>query len=146
MESRVPGRLTSNAGFAALVLVLCLLTASCTSASPASGSAPQVSRGTLRVGVLTDALTENSYSSCVFTFCGATGDPQFNASSQSMLFELDRCCLMNLAMPPLDDVHVRRTINFAIPRQPLLRLWDKAHRTGSGQHTSPLMIRITTCS
>ncbi|MEA2486085.1 MAG: peptide/nickel transport system substrate-binding protein [Actinomycetota bacterium] len=94
MESRVPGRLTSRAGFAALVLVLCLLTASCTSASPASGSAPQVSGGILRVGVLTDALTENFYSSCVFTFSGAAGDPQFNASSQSLLFELDRCCLM----------------------------------------------------
>jgi peptide/nickel transport system substrate-binding protein len=31
---------------------------------------------------------------------------------------------LNLAMPPLDDVHVRRAINFAIARRPLLRFWN----------------------
>jgi ABC-type transport system substrate-binding protein len=34
---------------------------------------------------------------------------------------------LNLAMPPLDDVHVRRAMNFAIPRQPLLHLWNSVH-------------------
>ncbi|MEA2486082.1 MAG: peptide/nickel transport system substrate-binding protein [Actinomycetota bacterium] len=33
---------------------------------------------------------------------------------------------LNLAMPPLDDVHVRRAINLAIARQPLLQYWNKA--------------------
>jgi peptide/nickel transport system substrate-binding protein len=32
---------------------------------------------------------------------------------------------LNLAMPPLDDVHVRRAINFAVARGPLLRFWNK---------------------
>jgi peptide/nickel transport system substrate-binding protein len=33
---------------------------------------------------------------------------------------------LNLAIPPMDDVHVRRAMNFAVARQPLLRLWDRA--------------------
>ncbi|MEA2508663.1 MAG: peptide/nickel transport system substrate-binding protein [Actinomycetota bacterium] len=33
---------------------------------------------------------------------------------------------LNLAMPPLDDVHVRRAMNFAIARAPLLPYWNKA--------------------
>jgi peptide/nickel transport system substrate-binding protein len=37
---------------------------------------------------------------------------------------------LNMAMPPLDDVHVRRAINYAIARQPLVPLWNKAQRPG----------------
>lgn len=37
---------------------------------------------------------------------------------------------LNMAMSPLDDVHVRRAINFAIARQPLVPLWNKAQRPG----------------
>jgi peptide/nickel transport system substrate-binding protein len=33
---------------------------------------------------------------------------------------------LNLAMPPLDDIHVRRAMNFSIARQPLLHYWNKA--------------------
>jgi peptide/nickel transport system substrate-binding protein len=33
---------------------------------------------------------------------------------------------LNVAMPPLDDLHVRRAMSFAIARQPLLRFWNKA--------------------
>jgi peptide/nickel transport system substrate-binding protein len=33
---------------------------------------------------------------------------------------------LNLAMPPLDDVHVRRAMSFAIARRPLLHFWNKA--------------------
>jgi peptide/nickel transport system substrate-binding protein len=34
---------------------------------------------------------------------------------------------LNLAMPPLDDVHVRRAMNFAIARGPLLHYWNNSH-------------------
>lgn len=33
---------------------------------------------------------------------------------------------LNVAMPPLDDLHVRRAMSFAIARRPLLRFWNKA--------------------
>jgi ABC-type transport system substrate-binding protein len=80
--------------FGALIVVLCFVASSCTIPSPTRGSGHTMGGGTLRVGVLTDAQTENSLSLCDFVFCGAPSDPQVDGSSQSLLFELDRCCLM----------------------------------------------------
>ncbi|MEA2508661.1 MAG: peptide/nickel transport system substrate-binding protein [Actinomycetota bacterium] len=79
-----------------LILVLCLVTASCTSSSPTGGSDPKGkdSGGTLRVGVLTDPQTLNFLSSCDFVFCGVASDPQADGGYQSLRFELDRCCLL----------------------------------------------------
>lgn len=33
---------------------------------------------------------------------------------------------LNLAVPPLDDIHVRRAMNLAVARAPLLRHWERA--------------------
>jgi peptide/nickel transport system substrate-binding protein len=33
---------------------------------------------------------------------------------------------LNVAIPPLDDVHLRRAMNFAVAREPLVPLWERA--------------------
>jgi peptide/nickel transport system substrate-binding protein len=85
----VNGPARSAARLGAVVLVLFVAAASCTS-SPSSGDThrAQGAGGTIRVGVVTNLTAQ-----CPFVFCGTVNnDPQI--SWTAMAYEIERCCLL----------------------------------------------------